>query len=169
MLKIAIVTNIDEKTARARVKFAQDDLTSYWLSVLQVKTHKDKFYFMPDIGEHVACLMDENLEEGVILGAIYSKQDEVPVISKDKFKICFKDGTEIEYDRLEHQLNINCPNILISGMINHTGLLLNSGGVLSEGEIIDHSGSMQAIRNVFNSHDHIGNQGSPTSPPNQVM
>ncbi len=142
MLRFGIVTNIDEKTARARVQFDSDELSSYWLSVLQAKTQKDKFYFMPDKGEHVACLMDEKSEAGVILGAIYSDLDEVPVVSKDKFKIKFEDGTEIEYDRAEHVLNILCPNINIEGMINHTGLLFNSTGIFSEGEITDHTSSM---------------------------
>ena len=168
MLKFGIVTNIDEKTAKVRVKFAEDGLLSFWLPVLQAKTLKDKFYALPDIDEQVACLMDENLEDGVILGAIYSDADIVPVISKDKLKIKFYDSTEIEYDRAEHVLNIICPAINIQGIINHTGLFLNSAGVLSEGEVIDHTGSMQAIRGIYNSHTH-NETDSVTQKPNQEM
>ncbi len=54
---------------------------------------------LPDIGEQVVCLMDQNIEEGVILGAIYSGLDEVPVISKDKIKIKLEDGSDFEYDK----------------------------------------------------------------------
>jgi len=169
VLRFGIVTNIDEKDARARVQFAEDEMSSYWVAVLQAKTQNDKFYFMPDVGEHVACLMDERSEEGVILGAIYSKLDEVPVVSKDKFKIKFQDGTEFEYDKAEHVLNILCPNINIEGIINHKGLLFNSTGIFSEGEITDHTSSMQAMRNIYNAHNHTGNQGSPTSPPDTEM
>jgi phage baseplate assembly protein V len=168
MLKFGVVTNINEKTAKVRVRFAEDNLLSYWLPVIQAKTLKDKFYVLPDLGEHVVCLMDENLEDGVILGAIYSDADLVPVISKDKFKIKFNDSTEIEYDRVEHILNIICPNINIEGIINHTGLLLNSAGILSEGEIIDHTSSMQAIRGIYNSHTH-NETDSVTQKPNQEM
>ena len=68
MLKFAIVTNIDEKQATARVQFQDSDgIPSYWLPVLQAKTLKDKFYILPDVGEHVVCLMDENLERLQIL------------------------------------------------------------------------------------------------------
>lgn len=170
MLKFGIVTNIDESKVQARVQFTDsDEMLSYWLSVLQAKTLKDKFYVLPDIGEHVACFMDENSEEGVILGSIYSDADICPVVSKDKCKVRFQDGTEIEYDRIEHVLNIICPNINIQGIINHTGLFLNSAGVISEGEVIDHTGSMQAMRGIYNAHTHIGNQGSPTSKPHQEM
>ncbi len=169
MLKFGIVTNIDEKQAKARVQFQDNDgIPSYWLPVLQAKTLKDKFYILPDIGEQVVCLMDENLEDGVILGAIYSDADTCPVISKDKCKIKFQDDTEIEYDRVEHVLNIICPNINIQGIINHTGLLLNSAGVLSEGDVIDHTGSMQTIRGVYNSHTH-NETDSITEIPNGTM
>jgi phage baseplate assembly protein V len=169
MLRYGIVTNIDEKMCRARVQFGSDELTSYWLAILQAKTQNDKFYFMPDIGEHVACLMDERSEAGVILGAIYSDMDKVPVVSKDKFKIKFQDGAEIEYDRKENELNLICQNINITGMINHTGVLFNSAGIFSEAEITDHTSSMQTMRSIYNGHDHIGNEGSPTSVPNQEM
>ena len=169
MLKFGIITNIDEAKAQARVQFQDNDgMLSYWLPVLQAKTLKDKFYILPDIGEQVACLMDENLEDGVILGSIYSEADVCPVVSKDKCKIKFQDGTEIEYDRAEHVLNIICPNINIQGIINHTGLLLNSAGLLSEGEIIDHTGSMQAMRGVYNAHQH-NETDSVTQAPNQKM
>ena len=55
MLKFGIVTNINPALAQARVQFAEDDILSYWLPILQQKTLKDKFYAIPDIGEHVAC------------------------------------------------------------------------------------------------------------------
>lgn len=168
MLKFGIVTNIDEKQAKARVKFAEDDLLSYWLPVLQAKTLKDKFYILPDIDEQVACLMDENLEEGVILGAIYSDVDLVPVISKNKVKIKFNDSAEIEYDRIEHTLNIICPNINIQGIINHNGVLFNTAGILSEGDVFDKKGSMQAIRGIYNSHTH-NETDSVTQIPNQML
>ena len=50
MLKFGVVTNINPLTAKARVQFADDDITSFWLPVLQQKTNKDKFYSMVDVG-----------------------------------------------------------------------------------------------------------------------
>ena len=50
---------------------------------------------MPEINEHVVCLM--NNDEGVILGSIYSEADNVPVVSKDKFHIKFEDGRVLGY------------------------------------------------------------------------
>ena len=41
MLKFGTVTNINPMTAKARVQFADDNITSYWLPILQKKTLKD--------------------------------------------------------------------------------------------------------------------------------
>ena len=97
MLKFGIVTAINPLTAKARVEFADDNILSYWLPILQKKTLKDKFYSIVDVGEQVACLMDENSEDGVILGSIYTSLDEVPGISKDQHIAKFEDGSFIEY------------------------------------------------------------------------
>lgn len=167
MLRFGIVTNIDESKAQARVQFNESDgMVSYWLAVLQAKTFKDKFYVLPDIGEQVVCLMDKNIEEGVILGAVYSAIDECPVISKDKVRITFQDGAEFEYDRKNHILDLLCETININALINHTGLFLNSAGVVSEGDVIDSKSSMQAMRSIYNGHTHNDPNGV-TQTPNQ--
>ncbi len=155
MLRFGIVTNVDEKRAMVRVNFQDMDGTiSYWLPVLVPKSHKDRYYYMPDIGEHVVCLMDETCEEGVVLGAIYSEADNPPERSKDKYHIKFADGTTIEYDRAEHKLradvkgdvsikvtgrcDVNCQNqIFIRSATNITiqaPSLNMKGGSPAEGE-----------------------------------
>lgn len=85
MLRFGIVSQINSVLAQARVNFGDDDSTSFWLPILQTKTLKDKFYSIPDVGEQVACLMDENSEDGVILGAIYSTEDVPVVTSENKY------------------------------------------------------------------------------------
>ncbi|MBF0482009.1 MAG: phage baseplate assembly protein V [Desulfovibrionaceae bacterium] len=105
MLKIGRVEEIDNTTQRARVKFESDEgMISYWLAVLSRKTLKDQVYCMPDKGELVACLMDANCEEGVVLGAIYSEADPTPISDDDTAYLAFEDGTKISYDRKNHVL-----------------------------------------------------------------
>lgn len=105
-MKIGIVTATDVATCKVRVQFQdQDAVVSDWLPVMQKKTLKDKVYWMPDINEHVVCLLDDNEEFGVVLGAIYSDADTPPVTSQDKFHIKFEDGTTVEYDRSSHKLS----------------------------------------------------------------
>ncbi|NJD38456.1 MAG: phage baseplate assembly protein V [Geobacter sp.] len=104
-MKIGIVTATDPATCSARVQFpAHDGMVTAPLPVMQKKSLRDKQYWMPDVGEQVVCLMDENEEFGVIAGAIYSDADAPPVGSQDKYHVRFDDGTWIEYDRASHTL-----------------------------------------------------------------
>lgn len=109
LVRVGVVTNIYPERGTVRVHLVDaDDQVSYELPVVYQKTGKDKEYWMPDIGEHVVCLFSgQGMEQGFVLGAIYSQADPVPVSSKDKWHIKFEDGTWLEYDRAEHKLRAN--------------------------------------------------------------
>ncbi len=169
MLRFGIVSQINPVLAQARVNFGDDDSTSFWLPILQTKTLKDKFYSIPDVGEQVACLMDENSEDGVILGAIYSTED-VPVVTSEKqISLNLENNALINIDKETNTLTITFQNINLNGNINHTGMLINTDGITSQADITDKKSSMQAMRDIYNPHTHTGNQGSPTSKPNKAM
>ena len=106
MLRFGIVSQIDPINVQARVSFEDDESTSYWLPILQTKTLKDKFYAMPDIGEQVACLMDENSEDGVILGAIYSTEDVSSTQSEKQLSVNLEDGSYINADKENQTLTV---------------------------------------------------------------
>lgn len=110
MIKVGKVVAVDEKTCRVRVQLLDnDEVVTYWLPVVVSKSQKDKFYWLPDIGEEVVCaFLEHGIEQGFVLGAIYNEKDIVPVGSKDKFHVRFEDGTWIEYDRKAHKLKIQC-------------------------------------------------------------
>ena len=99
MLRFGIVSQINPLTAEARVNFEEDESTSYWLPVLQSKTLKDKFYVMPDVGEQVACIMDENSEDGVILGAIYSAEDKQLINTEKQLSVNLEDESLINLNK----------------------------------------------------------------------
>lgn len=169
MLRFGIVSQINPVLAQARVSFEDDESTSFWLPILQTKTLKDKFYSMPDIGELVACLMDENSEDGVILGAIYSSEDVPAVTSEKQISLNLENNSLINIDKETNTLTITFQNINLNGNINHTGVLINTDGITSHADITDKTSSMQVMRDVYNPHTHTGNQGSPTSKPNKSM
>nr|VFK16302.1 MAG: phage baseplate assembly protein V [Candidatus Kentron sp. LFY] len=98
VLKFGIVAETRPGAARARLPDL-DDLLTWWLPVSYRKTLRDKDMWTPDVGEHVACLLDGDFNEGVILGAIYSKADPPPVTGPDKWHVSFADGGLLEYDR----------------------------------------------------------------------
>ena len=169
MLRFGIVSQINPVLAQARVNFADDESTSYWLPIIQSKTMKDKFFVMPDIGEQVACLMDENSEDGVILGAIYSSVDLPVVTSEKQISVNLENSSLINIDKETNTLTITFENINLNGNINHTGMLINTDGITSSADITDKKSSMQAMRDIYNPHTHTGNQGSPTSKPSGAM
>lgn len=169
MLRFGIVSQINPISVQARVKFGDDESTSFWLPILQTKTMKDKFYAMPDIGEQVVCLMDENSEDGVILGSIYSAED-TPVITTEKqISLNFDNNSLINIDKETNTLTVTFQNINLNGNINHNGLLINTNGIKSDSDISDKTSSMQQMRDIYNQHSHTGNQGSSTSTPNNQM
>lgn len=169
MLRFGIVTQINPIIVQARVSFEDDDSISYWLPILQTKTLKDKFYSMPDIGEQVVCLMDENSEDGVILGSIYSSVDTPKVTNENQISLNLENNSLINIDKNTDTLTITFKNINLNGNINHTGLLINTDGITSNADITDKTSSMQTIRDIYNGHTHAGNQGSPTTSPHQNM
>lgn len=111
MLKFGVVTQTDPANCRVRVQYKDNEsVESWWLAVSQRKTLGDRDYHMPDVGEHVACLIDAYNEEGVVLGAIYSAADAAPVDDQDKRHLAFKDGAIFEYDRQAHRLTVTMPD-----------------------------------------------------------
>lgn len=169
MLRFGIVTQIDPINVQARVSFGDDDSTSFWLPVMQTKTLKDKFYIMPDINEQVVCLMDENSEEGVILGAIYSSEDIPATQSELQYSMNLEDGSLVNADKETQTLTVVFSNIRLVGNIQHEGTFTNTKGIKSDADITDKTSSMQTMRDIYNGHTHTGNQGSPTSAPSEGM
>jgi phage baseplate assembly protein V len=106
-LKFGTVSAVDTD-GRCRVRLADfDNLRTASLPVLQPKTQDDKHYWLPDIGEQVAVLLDGRGDDGLVLGAIYSSEDTAPVANIDKHHVRYKDGAAFEYDRQSHTLTIN--------------------------------------------------------------
>lgn len=100
-LRFGTVSQVDNSKGLVRVNFEEDNIVSYWLSVAVPSTKDDSFCSMPDIGEHVYCVMDENSENGVVGGAVFSA-DHLPALATRGIQ--FKDGMVIKYDRVEHKL-----------------------------------------------------------------
>lgn len=105
MFRVGIVTAQDLDNLRVRVRFPdRAGIVSWWLPIVVQKTQNDKFYWIPDIGEQVVCMMDARDEDGAVLGAIYSSADTTPVQSADKWHVTFEDDAFLEYDRKAHVL-----------------------------------------------------------------
>ncbi len=168
------------KPGFCRVRFDDiDGLESAWLPVIHHKTQDDKAIWTLDVGEHVACLMDSNMEDGCIVGAIYSEADVPPVASADKFRMQFKDGGSFEYDRSSGAMNVVCkgvanltaggavtvkapsvtldtPEATCTGKLTVKGLLTYQGGMAGSGG----SGSAATIQGNVNVQGNISASGT---------
>lgn len=148
-MKIGIVNAIDQAACKVRVQFQDaDSMVSDWLPVMQHKTLKDKFYFMPDLGEHVVCMMDENDEAGVVLGAIYSEADAPPANSPDLYHVTFSDGTVIEYDRAGHKLHADVKGDIEVQATGKADVTIQGKTTWISNGTIDHDGGSGSVKGV---------------------
>lgn len=110
MIRLGRVVQQDPARARVRVEFPDwrdsrdQPVVSWWLPVVTHKTQADQVYWMPDLQEHVVvALFGHGVEDGVVLGAIYSTPAPPPITDPDVAHLSFKDGTVLEYDRAQSE------------------------------------------------------------------
>jgi len=111
MLRFGFITDIDPTAGMAKVTFSDDENVSDWLQLV-VKGTDNKDVFTININEQVACLMDENSEDGVILGALFNNKTPANG-GVGIFKTAYSDGSLISYDRNSGKYEID-----IKGVVN---------------------------------------------------
>lgn len=111
MLRVGIVSETDYETGRIRCTIPDlDDFVTPWLFVLVPKTGKDKAFWMPEVEDQVALLLDAEARTGFVLGSIYSTVDEIPemVDSETRWHVQMEDGTTIDYNRETSEMTVDC-------------------------------------------------------------
>lgn len=99
MLKYGIISSIDHAKGLVKVSFEEDQIVSGWLQILFGFTKSDQAYYMPAEGSHVACLMDENLENGAVVGSVYDQTNQPAGGASGLFFAKFADGSSVEFDK----------------------------------------------------------------------
>lgn len=103
VLRVGVVVERQVDGCRVRVQFPDNsELVSYWCRVLARKTHLDKEFWLPDLGELVVCaFLPFGHEQGFVLGAAYNAQDQVPIEATDHTMV-IRDagGNRITMDRV---------------------------------------------------------------------
>jgi phage baseplate assembly protein V len=103
------VVEVSPDYSQVRVETDElDEIPTYWLSILYPKTWEDKWYWMPELDEHVWFLWDEQGEEGVVLGAFYCAEvplSELHPPTPHKTEVHWGDESYVFYDREEHLLD----------------------------------------------------------------
>jgi len=138
MIRRGIVVAVDEQTARVRVQMPDlDGVVTNWLPVVHHKTHQDKAYWLPNVGEYVVVGFDQegNYSDAYVLGAIYNDQDTVPVANVNQFYIKFQDGTTIAYDRQAHSLTVNCVGSITINASQNTTITASEVDIVASGNV----------------------------------
>jgi phage baseplate assembly protein V len=103
-IKFGIVDKVEASKGLATVHFDDIDLVSDWLPWIASRTSADSENDPLEVGDHVSCLMDCNLENGVILGCIYSTKNKPATESgANKWVKKFADGSIFIYDKQAHE------------------------------------------------------------------
>lgn len=125
----------ESKPGFARVHFDEEDteetsgetgFTSDWLPVMYTRTFKDGECWPLEKGEQVRCILDQDCNQGVILGAMFDESNTPGNGAASGMRtIYFEDGTVISYkkgiDTAQGELNADIKgNVTIkaSGTLN---------------------------------------------------
>ena len=159
-LKQGTVQIINSKDCTAKVVLPDlDNMLSPWLQIVYDLSFGDMDYHMPKIGTQVACILDDNFESGVIIGATYSKKNLPPASTENKFIKQFEDCTIVEYDKNLKTLTLSSAgniNLISADMLNITAPIINITGELAI------SGSMALNGKSVDGHTHTNPEGGIT-------
>lgn len=185
MLRFGIIQQVDRMKGRVKVRFEEDDLVSDWIPFTIPQAKNNRFHYWPSDGEHVACHMDENCENGIVLGAVYSERDAVPSEFEGSQAAYKSDAVtiRINVDRVEIQVgdtmqSYDTDNVvietssnikLVAPTIEIDGDLTVTGSISADGSL-EVSGSIEADGEVktnqlggvsLSTHKHLGVQPGP--------
>lgn len=102
MLRFGTIKEFDNQKYLAKVLFDEDGIESGWLQVLTRGSQDVKDEFPMDKGAMVACITDQYMERGVVLGCAYNDKDETDAGASDIFQILYSDGSIEKYDQRGH-------------------------------------------------------------------
>ncbi len=124
MVRTGTVSAVYPKTDTVRVVFDdKDNTTSPELHVLHRFSGKNKDYWMPDLGDQVLCIFnnnDKNFSTGWVLGSYFTEKQPPQVASADIMRIDFADGSYIEVNRADGSLQVNFTGpVTINGSTIH--------------------------------------------------
>ncbi len=143
--RVGEVVARDDETCRVKVQFRDaDDMVTYWCFVVLKKTHIDKEYWLPDVGETVLCIFpwfDE--KHGYVVGAVYNQKDIPPTFAGEgQYILHDKSKNLFLMNRADKQFYFFTDRVNIVGDLVVTGTIYAGGGVATTGNIVDALGDL---------------------------
>lgn len=151
------------KVGWVQVRFPDlSDLLTQWIPVAYQMTQATQAYWTPDIGEQVICLMDDRLEDGCVIGAVYSAADQPPTDDMDEFGVAFPDGGAVRYNRASGVATVVAPTrvVLQTPLVEASGDMHVAGTLTADVDVVGGGVSLKG-----HVHGGVVPGGSTTEPP----
>lgn len=154
---------------------------------LQVLGFSDELIDDVEVFQHVGLASHIPKDAEVIMLPLSSSSKRFFVIASKDQVIEVSKGETVIYDQFQHQIRLNQTGVNIKGnVVIHgnltanritarasliaqsevtvTGNIIALSGVFATGEVFDKSGSMNAMRVIFNGHGHVVDTTPPKTP-----
>lgn len=172
MNRVGVITDISPDQRRIKVRFGRN-FTPFikWVSE---SAGRDATYRPPTVGEEVLLINvggGDNSATSFAIRGIPSDDYPLPSANPDEFHWKLPDNTHIKYNHKQHHLSVtmNSGTALFKvpeKITLDTALVYCTGHIKADGDITDHTRSMQDDREIYNGHTHRSPETSaPTSEP----
>lgn len=168
MIRYANILEVQASPPRCRVTFGSDPITgqvhkSGWLRLSGIADDNAEVWALPAVGASVMVLSPGGeLNGGLIFPAGFTDDRAPPSDNPDEYAIRFRNGATVSYRMDSNVMAVSLPE---------GGKITVDGDAGINGDVSDHTSTMQAMRDLFNNHTHNenGEGGGVTDPPNQKM
>jgi Type VI secretion system/phage-baseplate injector OB domain len=149
-IKFGTVTSVDIHNATARVLFQPDSILSGWLPVLsQWVGNGWGMICPPSPGDQVVVVPQEgDVEQGIIIGRSFSKQQRAPIVPGGEFWLVHQTGSFLK--------------------LCNDGTIQINGDLHVQGDVYDRQGSLSGLRTHYNSHTHLVPRNAATGLPSPL-
>ena len=179
VLRVGIVTEISEDGKNVRVQ--SGDLETNWLRWKTGRAGDFKIWCPPSPGEQVllGCI-GGNPETAILLGSLFSNENDAPSASLKQMVITAPDGARFEYDaevsaltasgmktatiQAETKITLDTAVVECTNHLKAKTFDFSEGGKMT-GDVTHTGGSLSSNGKVLHLHKHPGDSGGTTGAP----
>ncbi|MEB4676095.1 phage baseplate assembly protein V [Enterobacteriaceae bacterium G50] len=181
IVKRGTVHSVQLKPPRVRVLFGTDPVNntehvSAWLPWYTRADSGCQEWSVPAVGCPATVLSEGgDLRNGVALAGLITDDMSPAGENGDVYATRYGTDARVAYDAAAKAMAVSLPegatlSILSTGGVKVKGDLNVEGSVNATGDVADKKGTLQAVRDTYNGHEHPnGNDGSPTGKTTQQM
>lgn len=155
MIRYGTISNFDDNSGRARVKYDDDGTVSHEMVVISPSTNAAKHMVSLTVGQRVAVVCDEDDVDGIVVGGYYSAKDSKPTVPSGG-AVIEVGGTTIKYDSSG---NVEISKGAVKMTIQADGVSIENGGDSLKSVLSDLITQINLMTHTVTA------VGSPTGPP----